>query len=94
MEKAKANLESENSELDQELKQMSSARNESERKRKQADAQNMELQARFSEADKNRGDLLEKSTALQVTFYLMTAFIMLFHRLKIQMSIGYSNAYS
>ncbi|XP_067929437.1 myosin-9-like [Watersipora subatra] len=65
LEKVKTHLENENAELDQELKQMSTARNESERKRKQLEAQNMELQARFSETDKNKTDLLEKSTNQQ-----------------------------
>lgn len=59
-------MESENAELDQELKQMSTARNESERKRKQLESQNMELQARFSETDKNKSDLLDKTGSLQV----------------------------
>ena len=66
LDKAKANLESENAELDHELKQMSTARNDSERKRKQLENQMLDLQARYSETDRTKSDLLEKSNALQV----------------------------
>lgn len=78
LDKAKANLESENAELDLELKQMSTARNESERKRKQLDNQLLDLQARYSETDRNKGDLLEKSNALQVRHLMSLLLLFVF----------------
>ena len=65
-EKAKQTLESENTELQAELKQMTAARQEADRKRKQAEQQLAELSVRLTEIEKGRGDLGEKTVKLQV----------------------------
>lgn len=63
IERARALLEKENAELDKQLKQMSAARGESERKRKQLEAQIVGLR---DEIDKNKSGFSEKATNLQV----------------------------
>lgn len=66
IDKAKSNLENENADMEQELKQVSTARNDSERKRKQLESQLIDLQARYTDTDRTKGDLLDKSNTLQV----------------------------
>ena len=66
LEKQKQNLEAENVDMANEIKQLSSVRQESERKRKQADQQNQELTMRLAEVEMGRGEVGEKAVKLQV----------------------------
>lgn len=50
-----------------EIKQVAAARQESERKRKQAENQLQDYVVRLAELERGKGDLGEKSTKLQVT---------------------------
>ena len=66
LEKSKQQLETQNAEMDAELKQVSSARQETDRKRKQAEQQLQEVSVRLAELDKTRGDLGDKAAKYQV----------------------------
>jgi len=66
LEKMKQQLEQHNSELDAELKQVSSSRQESDRKRKQVEQQLQEVSLRLAELEKTRGDLGDKAAKYQV----------------------------
>jgi len=52
--------------VNNELKQVSTARQEADRKRKQAEQQLQEVTVRLSELEKTRGDLGDKATKCQV----------------------------
>jgi len=52
--------------MDNELKQVSSARQEADRKRKQAEQQLQEVSLKLAEVDKTRGDLGDKAAKYQV----------------------------
>lgn len=66
LEKAKQSLDAEHAEVTNELKQVSAARQEAERKRKQAEQQVQEITFHMTELEKGRGDLGEKVVKLQV----------------------------
>lgn len=66
----KSNLESENNGMASELQTLSSARQESERRRKQMENQLQELAIKYEEVDRNKSDMAEKSQKLQVSFTL------------------------
>ena len=74
LEKAKQSLDAEHSEMANELKLISAARLEAERKRKHAEQQLQEVTFHVAEMEKGRGDLGEKATKLQVPFWLVFYF--------------------
>ena len=66
LEKAKQHLEAENVDMANEIKQLSTARQESERKRKQAETQLQDYVIRLTELERNKGEVGEKVSKLQV----------------------------
>lgn len=66
MEKAKQALESERNELAIELQTLMQGKGDSEHRRKKAEAQVAELQLKFSESERQRVELAEKLTKVQV----------------------------
>lgn len=67
LEKNKQTLESDNKELISEVKSLQQAKSESEHKRKKLEAQLQEFMARFSEGEKVKGELSDRSHKLQVS---------------------------
>lgn len=66
----KQTLESENADLAAELKQLSTARQEAERKRKQTEQQLLDLTARLTDVERTKGDVTERTSKLQVCLSL------------------------
>ncbi|XP_067128041.1 LOW QUALITY PROTEIN: myosin heavy chain, non-muscle-like [Centruroides vittatus] len=66
LEKSKSNLEAENAELTNEIKGVSAARQESDRKRKQLETQVQELMVKLGESDRSKSEILERAQKLQV----------------------------
>lgn len=69
-EKTKQTLESENADLAAEIKQLSTARQEAERKRKQTEQQLADVTARLIDLERTKGDVTEKTSKLQVFLLL------------------------
>lgn len=69
LEKVKQSQETSNAELASELKQVTAARTEAERRRKQVEAQLQETSIKLAEVEKTRGDVGEKASKLQVEFF-------------------------
>lgn len=67
MEKAKQALESERNELAIELQTLMQGKGDSEHRRKKAEAQVQELQLKHSESERQRVELAEKLSKVQVT---------------------------
>uniref|UniRef100_A0A673HZS7 Myosin-10-like n=1 Tax=Sinocyclocheilus rhinocerous TaxID=307959 RepID=A0A673HZS7_9TELE len=67
LEKNKQTLESDNKELTNDVKSLQQAKSESEHKRKKLEAQLQEFMARFSEGEKVKGELSDRSHKLQVS---------------------------
>uniref|UniRef100_A0A1W7RA51 Myosin heavy chain, non-muscle n=1 Tax=Hadrurus spadix TaxID=141984 RepID=A0A1W7RA51_9SCOR len=65
LEKSKANLEAENVELTSEIKTVSAARQESDRRRKQLETQVQELSMKIGELDRSKADIAERALKLQ-----------------------------
>lgn len=65
MEKTKATLEAENQEMASDLKSVQMAKQESERKRKQAEQQLAELSVRLAEVERGRGETTDRVSKLQ-----------------------------
>ncbi|XP_033337822.1 myosin heavy chain 10 isoform X2 [Megalopta genalis] len=65
LEKAKGTLEAENADLASELRSVSASRQESDRRRKQAEQQLAEINAKLAEVERNRQELVERVTKLQ-----------------------------
>jgi len=70
LEKVKQTQETTNADLASELKQVTAARTEAERRRKQVEAQLQETSIKLAEVEKSRGDVGEKVSRLQVEFSL------------------------
>lgn len=70
MEKAKQALDSERNELVIEVQTLMQAKGESEHRRKKAEAQVQELQLKYTESDRQRAELVEKLTKMQVNLFL------------------------
>jgi Myosin tail len=66
LEKTKSSLEAANADLTVELKQVTTAKQEVERRRKQAESQGQEHSIRLAELDRVNTDLTEKVAHLQV----------------------------
>lgn len=66
VEKAKSALEAENVDLANELKSVSTAKQESERKRKQLEVQVQEHSMKIGDLDRQKSESSEKATRLQV----------------------------
>lgn len=66
MEKAKQALESEYNELQIELKTLTQGKGDSEHRRKKAESQVQELQVKYGESERQRQELAEKLTKMQV----------------------------
>uniref|UniRef100_A0A6Q2WWT1 Myosin-9 n=1 Tax=Esox lucius TaxID=8010 RepID=A0A6Q2WWT1_ESOLU len=66
MEKAKQALESEKNELAIELQSLTQGKNDSEHRRKKAEAQVQELQVKHTESEKQRQELANKTAKMQV----------------------------
>lgn len=66
MEKAKQALDSERNELVIEVQTLVQAKGESEHRRKKAESQVQELQLKYTECDRQRVELVEKLTKMQV----------------------------
>ncbi|XP_011332661.1 myosin heavy chain, non-muscle isoform X2 [Ooceraea biroi] len=66
LEKAKGSLEAENADLATELRSVSASRQESDRRRKQAEQQLAEINAKLAEVERNKQELAEKVTKLQL----------------------------
>lgn len=66
MEKAKQALESERNELSIELQTLMQGKTDSEHRRKKAESQVQELQLKHSESERQRLELAEKLTKVQV----------------------------
>lgn len=60
-------MESDNKEMVTEVKSLQQAKSESEHKRKKLEAQLQEYMARFSEGEKVKGELSDRSHKLQVS---------------------------
>lgn len=60
-------MESDNKEMASEVKSLQQAKSESEHKRKKLEAQLQEFMARFSEGEKVKGELADRSHKLQVS---------------------------
>lgn len=69
MEKAKQALDSERNELVFEVKTLTQAKGESEHRRKKAEVQVQELQLKYTESDRQRAELAEKVTKMQVNLF-------------------------
>uniref|UniRef100_A0A673LKX8 Myosin-10 n=1 Tax=Sinocyclocheilus rhinocerous TaxID=307959 RepID=A0A673LKX8_9TELE len=67
LEKNKQTLESDNKEMANEVKSLQQGKSESEHKRKKLEAQLQEFMARFSEGEKVKGELSDRSYKLQVS---------------------------
>lgn len=65
LEKAKGTLEAENADLASELRTITNAKQESDRRRKQAEQQLAEVQSKMGENDRLRIELAEKAAKLQ-----------------------------
>ena len=68
LEKSKQSLEAENVDMANELKQISVARQDADRRRKQLEQQVQELTVRFNETDRGKSEVIEKATKMQVCF--------------------------
>lgn len=68
MEKNKQSLESSNREMASEMKSLQQGKMESEHKRKKLEAQLQELTARLTEGERAKGELLDRSHKLQVSW--------------------------
>lgn len=68
MEKNKQSLESSNREMASEMKSLQQGKVESEHKRKKVEAQLQELTARLTEGERAKGELLDRSHKLQVSW--------------------------
>ena len=66
LEKTKNTLEAENQDLASDLKQVQMAKQESERKRKQQDAQISETTIKLAELERSKTDASERNVKLQV----------------------------
>ena len=66
VEKAKQALDSEWNELQIEMKTLTQGKTESEQRRKKAEAQVQELQVKHAESDRQRQELADKMTKMQV----------------------------
>lgn len=66
LEKQKQTLEAENVDMANEIKQLTSSKQESECKRKQAEQQNQELSVRLAEVEASKEEVDKKITKLQV----------------------------
>lgn len=66
MEKAKQALESEKNELSIEVQTLMQGKGESEHRRKKAEAQVQELQLKFTESERQRTEMADKLTKVQV----------------------------
>lgn len=66
MEKAKQALESERNELSIEMQTLMQGKTDSEHRRKKAESQVQELQLKYSESERQRLELAEKLTKVQV----------------------------
>ena len=66
LEKQKQQVESDAVDLANELKHITSAKQESERKRKQAEQATSELHVRLAEIERGRSELADKTNKLQV----------------------------
>ena len=66
MEKIKSTLEAENVDMANEIKQLNVGKQESERKRKQAESQLQELTLRLAETERSSGDQANKVSKMQV----------------------------
>lgn len=66
MDKAKQALESERNELQIELKTFTQGKNDSEHRRKKAEAQLQEIQVKHGESERQRVELADKVTKMQV----------------------------
>lgn len=69
MEKTKQALESERNVLTIEMQTLMQGKGESEHRRKKAEGQVMELQLKFSESERQRVELAEKLTKVQVQLF-------------------------
>lgn len=78
MEKAKSTLEAENADLTSDLKTCVNAKQESDRRRKQAEQQLGELQSKMGENDRVRSELAEKAAKLQQESDSITAQVIAF----------------
>lgn len=72
LEKVKSNLETENIEMDKEIKSLGSSRQESERKRKQQESLIQELSIKLSDVERNRNDLGDRAMKLQTELETVT----------------------
>ena len=79
LEKSKCTLEGEVADLANELKVVTSSRQESDRRKKQAEFQVQELSARLQDVDSNRNELGEKTMRMQVTNLLCILNVILFN---------------
>lgn len=75
MEKAKQALESERNELAIELQTLMQGKGDSEHRRKKAEGQVAELQLKFSESERQRVELAEKLTKVQVQLFETLCFV-------------------
>ena len=78
-------MESGHAEIANELKQVSAARQEAERKRKQAEQQVQEVTFHVTELEKGKGDMGEKATKLlvcNIMLYHHWSFMILYHLLS------------
>jgi len=66
LEKTKQTLETQNAEMASELKQLTAGRQETERKRKQAETQLQELLVKVAELEKGKTDIGDRTVKLQV----------------------------
>lgn len=73
-EKAKQALESEKNELTIELQTLMQGKGDSEHRRKKAEAQVQELQLKFSESERQRVELAEKLSKVQVKLLQVVLF--------------------
>lgn len=69
MEKAKQALDSERNELVIEVQTLVQAKGDSEHRRKKAESQVQELQLKYTESDRQRVELVEKLTKMQVNLF-------------------------
>ena len=67
MEKTKQALESEWNELQIEMKTLTQSKSDSENRRKKAESQLQELLVKHGESERQRSDLAEKMTKMQVS---------------------------
>lgn len=81
LEKAKQALEKETSELSVEIRSLSQAKQDGENKRKKLDSQLADLQSRFTDSEKQKGELGERCSKITVGDFRATDVetIWLFH---------------